>query len=374
MHSLHWLPDGSSPRGRGTPPGRVSGHSGRRFIPARAGNARGRSGRGARTAVHLRAGGERGSPGLTSDGFSGSSPRGRGTRRRCGFARGERRFIPARAGNARTSRSGSPRPNGSSPRGRGTRAPRPPPQPRPRFIPARAGNAEKSAGYAAASAVHPRAGGERLEAAHEARYPIGSSPRGRGTRRSRDVRDGERRFIPARAGNARPAGPPDRPRPVHPRAGGERENGPENLVFRAGSSPRGRGTHRARAMGHVHLRFIPARAGNAARRTSAASGSPVHPRAGGERRPRARRWTATGGSSPRGRGTHPLHPARRRRLRFIPARAGNASSPPTAGRTRPVHPRAGGERTRGERARSTPSGSSPRGRGTPRVPRRLARG
>ena len=315
------------------------------------------------------------------------------------------RFIPARAGNARSSSSPASRSDGSSPRGRGThRGGQANPYPS-RFIPARAGNAHDLDRGAAEETVHPRAGGERGVMGPAVRRCVGSSPRGRGTRPAVAGRSGRLRFIPARAGNAIPPCDVTPPRSVHPRAGGERSRRFWKRTGFSGSSPRGRGTRHppvellaedrfipARAgnagerppgapMGPVHpraggerpgrgaqpgprRRFIPARAGNAPRCGSRSRGRPVHPRAGGERGSTHARGPAAGGSSPRGRGTR--RPARSpgAHRRFIPARAGNASTPRGVSRSRSVHPRAGGERLRGLTADSILSGSSPRGRGT----------
>ena len=71
------------------------------------------------------------------------------------------------------------------------------------------------------------------------------------------------RIIPARAGNALTE--PDYVvyDPDHPRAGGERAFSDERRRRAAGSSPRGRGTHGAKAGFPEHTRIIPARAGNA---------------------------------------------------------------------------------------------------------------
>ena len=153
--------------------------------------------------------------------------------------------------------------DGSSPRGRGTLAREGAGRALPRFIPARAGNAGFAGQSPLVTAVHPRAGGERRRAKLAVGLGHGSSPRGRGTRRdeARDERD--RRFIPARAGNAVP---------VWARSGPN-----------AGSSPRGRGTRSTGFRRCAGNRFIPARAGNAFWRPLLRSEPSVHPRAGGER-------------------------------------------------------------------------------------------
>ena len=192
---------------------------------------------------------------------------------------------------------------GSSPRERGT------PQrlvavvADPRFIPARAGNAP-----------------------------------------SRARRAPTRRFIPARAGNAVRCRPGGHQAPVHPRASGERQGSPWACSCACGSSPRERGTPRARAGRGPHGRFIPARAGNASTPAAAFASTAVHPRASGERKETLGRTLNTGGSSPRERGTPEPEPLARRVVRFIPARAGNAGKVAVAADGAPVHPRASGER------------------------------
>ena len=418
---------GSSPRGRGTPRRASGEHSCDRFIPARAGNARLTGSSFSAVSVHPRAGGERYSNHELLHFITGSSPRGRGTLELSETAQDTGRFIPARAGNATISvgryrsrtvhpraggerlpiRTIDPRWYGSSPRGRGTRKIRALWASAWRFIPARAGNAVHLVNGELCAAVHPRAGGERGSKVLGWRQEIGSSPRGRGTLPQSPELRADLRFIPARAGNARPvaAGPTPRhgssprgrgtqerrnaarcgPRfiparagnatclpstsarqSVHPRAGGERfVRDAEGHGF-VGSSPRGRGTPPRSRLGCGHRRFIPARAGNAAAPAVGSVRSTVHPRAGGERH-RQTAWMGTPcGSSPRGRGTRARFSPGGAGGRFIPARAGNASCPRSAPTPMPVHPRAGGERVNSWPARSTTAGSSPRGRGTRR--------
>ena len=356
--------DGSSPRGRGT---RAQGRRVRgqgRFIPARAGNANGRSIRVLVPSVHPRAGGER--------------------RLETAAIIPHLRFIPARAGNARTDglgrrqspvhpRAGGERTRrcstrfavlGSSPRGRGTRSPDERDCPEHRFIPARAGNALYISSTFVNTPVHPRAGGERIRCAPASAPRLGSSPRGRGTLTRTASPTGIFRFIPARAGNAVSVATPDSSSTVHPRAGGERPHCEQVSSFIVRSSPRGRGTHLAGRAGGLADRFIPARAGNASSSSWIAVLATVHPRAGGERASKRAIRAIQAGSSPRGRGTPGVPSAFRDAGRFIPARAGNARSDRGRRRTRTVHPRAGGERDVMDFILVTAAGSSPRGRGT----------
>ena len=252
--------------------------------------------------VHPRAGGEHPRRSSFVERAAGSSPRGRGTLNELREVLVLQRFIPARAGNTSTrgfspsARSVHPRaggehwilrvqdgmPTGSSPRGRGTplggrflRAEH-------RFIPARAGNTTHCRRNRTRSAVHPRAGGEHNPAGYGALKARGSSPRGRGTLLCHPSLSPSCRFIPARAGNTQPAAEFSRESPVHPRAGGEHFGKNVGLEDYIGSSPRGRGTRFSKLLDLVVARFIPARAGNTASPASTATGTSVHPRAGGE--------------------------------------------------------------------------------------------
>ncbi len=174
-----------------------------RFIPACAGNARSRPPGSIELSVHPRVCGERLRMGFTCEPCTGSSPRVRGTRVR---------------GWDRPSRS--------------------------RFIPACAGNAHCGRCFSAPATVHPRVCGERGPSA-AGRWPAnGSSPRVRGTRRSRC--------------------PVPRPTTVHPRVCGERSWARILGAVGIGSSPRVRGTPHLRPFGSRSGRFIPACAGNAA--------------------------------------------------------------------------------------------------------------
>ena len=277
-----------------------------RFIPARAGNATAEEIARFEAQVHPRACGERVK--LSADDWKliGSSPRVRGTRASNALGSIRRRFIPARAGNARewsaarqklpvhpracgerglttVDGSGSP---GSSPRVRGTPDTAGYVPQQIRFIPARAGNACRLPAIGCGLPVHPRACGERHAGGGFGPKDCGSSPRVRGTRLRRRAVLRLARFIPARAGNARPSGSAVTAVPVHPRACGEREFDGVVGGKVSGSSPRVRGTLIASLVEANWRRFIPARAGNARPSGSAVIAVPVHPRACGER-PRA---------------------------------------------------------------------------------------
>ncbi len=131
---------------------------------------------------------------------------------------------------------------------------------------------------------------------------------------------------------------------VHPRACGERGWRYPRSFHGLGSSPRVRGTLPEDRRADIRRRFIPARAGNAHRRSVWVSGPSVHPRACGERTLLSNAISGSIGSSPRVRGTHRQGPGSVRQHRFIPARAGNALYNCRRLSLFAVHPRACGER------------------------------
>ena len=172
------------------------------------------------------------------------------------------------------------------------------------------------------------------------------------------------RFIPAWAGNrARRAGLPHS-LTVHPRVGGEQTGTRKSGCPLTGSSPRGRGTVLTDLAARILTRFIPAWAGNRSSPPPRGRAGPVHPRVGGEQPARHETRRRAGGSSPRGRGTVPMAADMLIGARFIPAWAGNRSTADRSFANRPVHPRVGGEQSQEEWLKSVEYGSSPRGRGT----------
>ena len=191
----------------------------------------------------------------------------------------------------------------------------------------------------------------------------GSSPRGRGTPCIVDARHLERRFIPAWAGNTLVTPPCRTKTSVHPRVGGEHRPSGGNTCLSCGSSPRGRGTHPL--LVHVHLleRFIPAWAGNTPVLLPLSCTPTVHPRVGGEHTPWSSGVSRPVGSSPRGRGTRFGGGARAGSSRFIPAWAGNTCGSRRKSSPSTVHPRVGGEHILARGRLGPFRGSSPRGRG-----------
>ena len=174
----------------------------------------------------------------------------------------------------------------------------------------------------------------------------GSSPRVRGTGRSRVRDSSSSRFIPACAGNgARRVLSLFKP-PVHPRVCGERMRRDTKDPMRFGSSPRVRGTAQGSNPECAILRFIPACAGNGARPSTTTAAAAVHPRVCGERTCHRRCRAPNCGSSPRVRGTVTTPVGRKTTRRFIPACAGNGRGCRVHSRNSPVHPRVCGERSR----------------------------
>ena len=355
---------GSSPRVRGTQPLGWPTATAARFIPACAGNAGWWVGDQTSRAVHPRVCGERPRGHDRACADAGSSPRVRGTRVPASLPVRAERFIPACAGNAPRAASATPcRP--VHPRVCGERPIRETPaRPSARFIPACAGNARSSPNRCRSNSVHPRVCGERWSAALHIEAAFGSSPRVRGTPACRCPSPRCFRFIPACAGNAEPTALCASISAVHPRVCGERVQVSESPDSRSGSSPRVRGTRQELHGVQLLERFIPACAGNAARRRWSPAPAPVHPRVCGERLTSVQNSLLTTGSSPRVRGTRRDEDRVDGLDRFIPACAGNARFSVTLRLLPAVHPRVCGERKRDNLLLSEKIGSSPRVRGT----------
>ena len=254
--------------------------------------------------------------------------------------------------------------SGSSPRARGTLYQFQWAIDRPRFIPAGAGNTRGFLGWLRPSPVHPRGRGEHDMPSAEAASDAGSSPRARGTLGDSFDGDGGGRFIPAGAGNTLVSRSERVPRSVHPRGRGEHCSSVARTRSAAGSSPRARGTLLPVCWPAFPARFIPAGAGNTPARAWNSSAPAVHPRGRGEHITGAPGAGKSAGSSPRARGTRcgarglPVH------RRFIPAGAGNTTSPGRWRRRATVHPRGRGEHSMTIMVQALGHGSSPRARGT----------
>ena len=135
----------------------------------------------------------------------------------------------------------------------------------------------------AAEAVYPRWRGEHQKCSNPIQRRAGLSPLARGTRLQRIRQNPDARFIPAGAGNTRPA--------------------TEESSMMAGLSPLARGTPDDNRLKNALVRFIPAGAGNTRRAAMLNGGKPVYPRWRGEHRENEFPTCFTTGLSPLARGT-----------------------------------------------------------------------
>ena len=233
-----------------------------------------------------------------------------------------------------------------------------------RFIPAFAGNTAGRFRSEIRSSVHPRVCGEHT-ATHSASVSAsGSSPRLRGTQRMGGVQIVGVRFIPAFAGNTPASNAFMNSTAVHPRVCGEHPIRARKVIASGGSSPRLRGTLCRAPIYRPAVRFIPAFAGNTSGLRRGPRSAAVHPRVCGEHCGKRDSRLARFGSSPRLRGTHDRRGIERQPVRFIPAFAGNTEGREGQALAQSVHPRVCGEHSSRRNATSTSGGSSPRLRGT----------
>ena len=186
----------------------------------------------------------------------------------------------------------------------------------------------------------------------------------RGTRSLLPQEFSKCRFIPAYAGNTIPSSARVFKVSVHPRVCGEHDLIYDLNKATKGSSPRMRGTLGILHLGRRRMRFIPAYAGNTFRILPSSFCLPVHPRVCGEHIVQKSPEYRASGSSPRMRGTLLRMPRLSGASRFIPAYAGNTAETRSEGYRYAVHPRVCGEHPVSLTADPFYSGSSPRMRGT----------
>ena len=171
-------------------------------------------------------------------------------------------------------------------------------------------------------------------------------------------------IIPAYAGNTSR-------RPVvlrswrdHPRVCGEHNSMNLPCTASPGSSPRMRGTLRVGDTVRIASGIIPAYAGNTFHGPTMNCDRRDHPRVCGEHLLLKQMVSFSKGSSPRMRGTRQTSPVRARRIRIIPAYAGNTYCCMSGRCPQWDHPRVCGEHTYHVDAPEAIAGSSPRMRGT----------
>ena len=252
---------------------------------------------------------------------------------------------------------------GSSPRGRGKRRSAILALLEPGLIPAWAGKTALAGSVSGGIEAHPRVGGENECAAKVDVRQSGSSPRGRGKLTLTNSAVLPDRLIPAWAGKTRTRAMPAGHFRAHPRVGGENSKRLAPETSYAGSSPRGRGKQHAIRAGDIVCRLIPAWAGKTRLRSVPAAAVRAHPRVGGENVSPEFSRAPLRGSSPRGRGKRPLTTCALQACRLIPAWAGKTPSSRPRSTERRAHPRVGGENNHSDLPHSLPVGSSPRGRG-----------
>ena len=235
------------------------------------------------------------------------------------------------------------------------------------LIPARAGKTVWLITSQLGKSAHPRAGGENASQVRIICVGAGSSPRGRGKRQVERRHEGVAGLIPARAGKTDMLMRYLGRQRAHPRAGGENAISIGAGIAFVGSSPRGRGKPYGLPARDRRRRLIPARAGKTAIKRSRSAMRAAHPRAGGENYVDILAGKIKPGSSPRGRGKQAVEGEALVGERLIPARAGKTHARPYPRSPHWAHPRAGGENLVVAGCLLWPGGSSPRGRGK-RVP------
>ena len=189
-------------------------------------------------------------------------------------------------------------------------------------IPARAGEPCHCRGWYRRPRVYPRACGGT-----NARLVIGTqinglSPRVRGNHSGPRALGDDRGSIPARAGEPCPAPRWTRPSRVYPRACGGTTYISRDRSESVGLSPRVRGNLDLPQEHPLADGSIPARAGEPASRATRNCRPRVYPRACGGTNARLVIGTQINGLSPRVRGNRRFRKRYDRRLRSIPARAG----------------------------------------------------
>ena len=206
-------------------------------------------------------------------------------------------------------------------------------------------------------------GGENEYCNHYHNPKTGSSPRGRGKLIHPLSSTNQPRLIPAWAGKTSRGWFVGWEGGAHPRVGGENVCVLVAWLVCGGSSPRGRGKRVRHQGGLPFLRLIPAWAGKTSALQSVAGFYAAHPRVGGENEETLRPRTFAGGSSPRGRGKHPVEDRCELPLRLIPAWAGKTLCTNFCKGIHKAHPRVGGENYLSLPFFTFFTGSSPRGRG-----------
>ena len=174
---------------------------------------------------------------------------------------------------------------------------------------------------------HPRICGEHFAWDSTTDFDSGSSPHMRGTHPTLDIMPGDRRIIPAYAGNTPPRVPPPLSQRDHPRICGEHARRFDPQWRPTGSSPHMRGTQVFCNNLGTRLGIIPAYAGNTDWGDAFKCSMRDHPRICGEHDAISVADIESWGSSPHMRGTHRGRTQRDHAGGIIPAYAGNTVMP-----------------------------------------------
>ena len=193
--------------------------------------------------------------------------------------------------------------NGLSPLARGTRLRISPYRCALRFIPAGAGNTRPAPERCPWHSVYPRWRGEHAIVDGTRDLPVGLSPLARGTRTLSARRKSSSRFIPAGAGNTPEFRPANSRTAVYPRWRGEHVEQLSGVAANIGLSPLARGTRSEKHGCTDSDRFIPAGAGNTRPAPERCPWHSVYPRWRGEHGLYQRGGKARPGLSPLTRGT-----------------------------------------------------------------------
>ena len=232
------------------------------------------------------------------------------------------------------------------------------------IIPALAGNTNSCGGSIMRWTDHPRSRGEYYVKTLFGRVRYGSSPLSRGIRTGPAPRSPPAGIIPALAGNTpshRPANPSS---PDHPRSRGEYEDWCRGEDHHNGSSPLSRGIRLIGPSNQIHIRIIPALAGNTYNTLAGTVDDAwIIPALAGNTSQRFGGLVVWSGSSPLSRGIRCCVWKSLHWSRIIPALAGNTLDSGTNTGKHRDHPRSRGEYEFGDSGLEAVSGSSPLSRG-----------
>ncbi len=199
-----------------------------------------------------------------------------------------------------------------------------------RIIPAHAGQTGTYRPDLAVHSDHPRTCGANKPAGELGGLVRGSSPHMRGKRVPFPAGGLSHRIIPAHAGQTPPGGLTHDVHADHPRTCGANASVVVTFHVSSGSSPHMRGKHTHLRAGQQRGRIIPAHAGQTRAYPQRPSRHADHPRTCGANFLGLRVVCVRCGSSPHMRGKHAFEQAGKVGIRIIPAHAGQTSGTTTS--------------------------------------------